>query len=386
MPNEKVRFTPVLGLVYTLSGIVCAMAFQTSIAPVIDQVAAQNGLTFFGRTLLMSAPSFGSMILMIPVGKLLDRGNPVRLTLPFLATSLLCSIMSMLGTNNSWMLAWRFIAGLAFAPLFIYGIQIISLVVPPKSRTSISVIQTLGAPIAYLLTAVLSPMITQKLGFQFTYIVPAALAAIGILGSIMYWNLEIPERKIQTAAKGWLSKESLILAVCWGFFMLGTSVFLFLGSNMARTYYGFDPAVAGLTNLTFAIPAMIIGFVIGRFVDTKISRFTLISYPSIILGLLIFGSSLGPIPFIISVFTMGFAASLIPPVIFTTPQKIEHPSKIGQSIGFINVVGTFCMLISAPIAGMLKDTIGSWVAPFAYAGLMAISIFFVSLSIKRSLA
>ena len=104
------------------------------------------------------------------------------------------------------------------------------------------------------------------------------------------------------------------------------------------------------------------------------------------LGILIFSTSLGRIPFIVSIFIMGFAASLIPPMIFTTLARIEPPSKIAQSISFINMAGTFAMLISSPIAGLLKDTLQSWVAPFAYAGLMGISIFFVSLTIKRSLS
>ena len=326
------------------------------------------------------------MIMLIPSGRMLDRGNPIRLSLPFLSLALLLSTLSLFTTNTWWMFALRLCAGLAFAPLYIYGIQIISLVAPAQSKNTLSTIQTLGAPIAYLVTSLLSSVITVNLGFNFTYLISIPFAIIGIVGSVYYWNLELPERKTQTQTKGWLSKESLVLAACWFLFSMCTSVFLFLGSNMARTQYGFSPLVAGFSNLTFAIPAMMIGFVIGIFIDKKINRFTLLSYPSLLLGILIFATSLGRIPFIVSVFTMGFAASLIPPVIFTTPSRIEPSSKIAQSIGFINMAGTFAMLISSPIAGLLKDTLQSWVAPFAYAGLMGISIFFVALTIKRSLS
>lgn len=386
MASKKIKFNPIFGLFYTLSGVICAFAFQTCIAPVIDQIAQANSLSFFLRTVIISAPSLGSMIMLIPSGRMLDRGNPIKLSLPFLSLALLLSTLSLFTTNTWWMLALRLCAGLAFAPLYIYGIQIISLVAPAQSKNTLSTIQTLGAPIAYLVTSLLSSVITVNLGFNFTYLISIPFALIGIVGSIYYWNLELPERKTQTQTKGWLSKESFVLAACWFLFSMCTSVFLFLGSNMARTQYGFSPLVAGFSNLTFAIPAMMIGFVIGIFIDKKINRFTLLSYPSLLLGILIFATSLGRIPFIVSVFTMGFAASLIPPVIFTTPPKIEPPTKIAQSIGLINMAGTFAMLISSPIAGMLKDTLNSWVAPFAYAGLMGISIFFVSLIIKRSLS
>lgn len=388
MTSNRIRFTPFLGLLYTLSGVICAFAFQTSIAPVIDQVAQTNNLSFFLRTVLLSAPSLGSMVMLVPSGKMLDRGNPIRLSLPFLVMALILSILSLFTKNTWWMLALRLFAGLVFAPLYIYGIQIISLLAPPQSRNTLSTIQTLGAPMAYLLTSLLSSVITINLGFNYTYLIPIPFALAGVIGSLFFWNIELPERKTQTQAqtKGWLSKESLVLAACWGLFSMSTSVFLFLGSNMARTYYGFSPTVAGLSNLTFAIPAMIVGFVVGLFVDKKVKRFTLLSYPSLLLGVLIFATSLGKVPFVISIFTMGFAASFIPPIIFTTPPRIEPPSKIAQSIGFINMAGTFAMLISSPIAGLLKDTLQSWTAPFAYAGLMGVSIFFVSLIIKRSLS
>lgn len=386
MIPKKPTFKPFFGLLYTLSGVVCALAFQTSIAPVIDQIAKTNGLSFFTRTVLVSAPSLGSMLMMVPSGKMLDRGNPIRISLPFLCLALVFSVLGLFFTDTLPMLVLRLLAGLAFAPLFIYGIQTISLVAEPQSRTILSIIQTLGAPIAYLLTSLLSSIIAINLGFCFTYLIAIPFAAIGILGSIYYWNLELPKREKPQAQKGWLTKESIILAICWGLFSLSTSVFIFLGSNMARVYYGFSPVLSGMTNLTFAIPALIIGFVIGNFVDKKVNRFTLISYPSLLLGVLVFATSLGRIPFIISVLTMGFVASFIPPIIFTTPPKIEPSSKIAQSIGLINMVGTFAMLISSPIAGMLKDSFGSWLAPFGYAGLMGISIFFVSLTIKRSLS
>ncbi|MBP7733237.1 MAG: MFS transporter [Caldisericia bacterium] len=386
MTSGRIKFNPVLILLYTLSGVICAFAFQTCIAPVIDQVAQTNNLSFFLRTIIMSAPSLGSMAFLIPSGKMLDKGNPVRLSLPFLSAALILSILSIFTTNTVWMLVLRLCAGLAFAPLYIYGIQIISLVAPPQSKNTLSTIQTLGAPMAYLLTSLLSSVITINLGFNFTYLIPIPFAIIGIVGSVYYWNLELPERKTQTQTRGWLSKESLVLAACWFLFSMCTSVFIFLGPNMARTLYNFSPIAAGFTNLTFAIPAMIVGFIIGSFVDKKVKRFTLISYPSLILGILIFSTSLGRIPFIVSIFIMGFAASLIPPMIFTTPPRIEPPSKIAQSISFINMAGTFAMLISSPIAGLLKDTLQSWVAPFAYAGLMGISIFFVALTIKRSLS
>lgn len=386
MIPEKPTFKPFFGLLFTLSGVVCALAFQTSIAPVIDQIAKTNNLTFFVRTILVSAPSLGSMLMMVPSGKMLDRGNPVRLSLPFLCLALLFSVLGLFAKDTVPMLVLRLLAGLAFAPLFIYGIQLISLVANPQQRTVLSIIQTLGAPIAYLLTALLSSVITINLGFNYTYLIAIPFAAIGIIGSIYYWNLELPERKRFQKQKGWLSRESFVLAVCWGLFTLCTSVFIFLGSNMARVHYGFSPVVSGMTNLTFAVPAMIVGFLVGRFVDKKVKRFTLISYPSLLLGVLVFATSLGKIPFVVSVLTMGFVASLIPPIIFTTPPKIEPPTKIAQSIGFINMVGTFAMLISSPIAGVLKDSLQSWLAPFAYAGLMGISIFFVSLTIKRSLS
>jgi MFS family permease len=383
---ENPTFKPFFGLLYTLSGVVCALAFQTSIAPVIDQIAKANDLSFFTRTFLVSAPSLGSMLMMIPSGKMLDKGNPIRLSLPFLCFALLFSTLGLFVVDTIPMLVIRLLAGLVFAPLFIYGIQTISLVAKPQSRTMLSIIQTLGAPIAYLLTSLLSSIITINLGFSYTYLIAIPFAVIGIIGSIYYWNLYLPERKKPQVQKGWLSKESIVLAICWGLFSLSTSVFIFLGSNMARVYYGFSPVLSGMTNLTFAIPALIIGFIIGNIVDKKVNRFTLISYPSLLLGVLIFATSLGKIPFIVSVLTMGFVASFIPPIIFTTPPKIEPPSKIAQSIGLINMVGTFAMLISSPIAGMLKDKLGTWLAPFAYAGLMGISIFFVSLSIKRSLS
>jgi predicted MFS family arabinose efflux permease len=228
-------------------------------------------------------------------------------------------------------------------------------------------------------------LITNALGFQFTYLVPLLFASIGIALTFIFWNLDIPSRAAGAKETGWITRESFILAVCWGLFTISTSVFLFLGANMGQDH-GFSDIVAGLGNLSFAIPAMIVGFIIGSLMDRRVSRFSLMTVAPVLLGVFIFITSLGKAWWIVGVCLMGFAASLIPPVIFTTPPRIEKPGRIAQAIGFINMVGTFSMLISSPIAGILKDATGTWLAPFGFAGLMGISIAFVSFSIKRGLS
>lgn len=386
MSNKKPVFTPVLGLIFTLSGVVCAMSFQTSISPVIKMIADANNLSVTFRMILTSVPSFGAMLLMIPAGRMLDRGNPVKLSLPFLLVLLVSSISCMLSTNTTWMLIWRLIAGFAFAPLLIYGIQLITLVAPVKSRNNFSTIQTLGAPMAYFFTAILSPTIATNLGYNFVYITPLVFAVIGIALAFYFWNIDIPERTPIAASKGWIMKESVVLAVCWGLFSMATSVFLFLGSNMAQDQFGLPPAIAGMSNLAFAIPAMIVGFIIGRFMDTKLKRIFIITIPAVLMGIFIFTTTLSLPMFVISLVLMGFSGSFIPPVVFSTTTKLERRDKIAQAIGFINLIGTFAMLISAPIAGSLKEMFNSWLAPFAYAGLMGVCICLVALSIKRSLS
>lgn len=361
------------------------MSFQTAISPVIKTIGDSFNLSYVMKTVLMSAPSLGAVLLMIPAGRFLDRSNPVRFALPFLALMFICSFGSLFAKDFTALLVFRLTAGIAFAPLLIYGIQLISLVAKPTEKNRLSTIQTLGAPMAYLLTASFSPLLTRVLGFQFTYLIPMTFSLIGVIFVFRFWNLEIPERPKLTQTKGWITKESVVLAVCWGLFSISTSVFIYLGANMAQDL-GFSDIVAGLGNLAFAIPAMIVGFIIGDFIDKKIRRITLMTLPSIMLGVLIFTTSLGKLGWLVGVFAMGFAAAAIPPVIFTTPVKFEAPGKIAQAIGFINLVGMFSMLVAPPIAGLLKSATGSWLVPFGFAGLMGVSISLVVLSIKRGLA
>lgn len=385
MKKSQIRFTSFLGLVFTLSGVICAMSFQTAISPVIKTVGDSLNLSYVMKTVLMSAPSLGAVLLMIPAGRFLDRSNPVRFALPFLILVSLCSFCSLFAKDFTTLLILRLVVGIGFAPLLIYGIQLISLVAKPSEKNRLSTIQTLGAPMAYLLTSSLSPMITRALGYQFTYLIPLTFSLIGIILLIRFWNLEIPERPRLAQSKGWITRESVVLAVCWGLFSISTSVFIYLGANMAQDH-GFSDIVAGLGNLAFAIPAMIVGFMIGDIVDKKVSRLTLMTIPSILLGIFIFITSLGKVGWIVGVFVMGFAAATIPPVIFTTPVKFEAPGKIAQAIGFINLVGMFSMLVAPPMAGLLKSSTGSWLVPFAFAGLTGASISLVVLFIKRGLA
>lgn len=385
MEKEKIQFTSFLGLVFTLSGVISAMSFQTAISPVIKTVGDSLNLSYVMKTVLMSAPSLGAVLLMIPAGRFLDRSNPVRFSLPFLVVMLACSFCSLFARDYTTLIVFRLVAGITFAPLLIYGIQLISMVAKPVDRNRLSTIQTLGAPMAYLLTASLSPLITRALGYQFTYLIPLAFSVVGIIFALRFWNLQIPERPKLAKTNGWITKESVVLAVCWGLFSISTSVFIYLGANMAQDH-GFSDIVAGLGNLAFAIPAMIVGFIIGDLIDKKIRRLKLMIIPPILMGIFIFITSLGKVGWIVGVFLMGFAAATIPPVIFTTPVKFEAPGKIAQAIGFINLVGMFSMLVAPPLAGLLKSATGSWLVPFGFAGFVGVSISLVVLSIKRGLA
>ncbi len=372
-------------LMLTLTASICVMAFQVSFSAVLDQLKLANGISSFLATVLVSSPSFFIILLSSISGRFLDRNNPVLVSLYAFIFVFSLSFVGLFAHGFYTILILRLLAGVAFAPLLVIAFKLPQMVYPKEIQNRMMTIQTLGAPIGAIIMLFSGAWLGTNFGYTFVYIPCILFSIIGIVLSVVVnkeFDVDTSKPKTYSASK--LKPITNSMATAWMLFSGSTAVFLYLGTVIGKSH-GIPLYLSVFGSAFLMIPPLFISPVVGEIMDKKVSRFWLMILSSIIISISLLLMSINGIIWIIAAITLGIFASIIPPIVFSTPSKFESRQNSGYAVGKINMFGTIGMLLAPPVAGFVYDISSSWTYVMIFAAIVSLAIILVAIFNRRSL-
>lgn len=303
----------------------------------------------------------------VPVGVLLDRYGPRRLTT--IATALCAAGCFLFGTAKILSMAevGRLFIGFGSAFAVVSCLSIAAAWFPIKRfafLTGLTVtIGMLGAISAETPLAIL----VANVGWRLSMLI---LAIIGALLSLLMWffvrdkkNTAVPQTKQQPLLAGLRyivkQKQNWLIAIYGGLVFAPTSIFggLWGVPFLIATYHLDRPVAAGIISMSF------IGWVIGSPIGGWFSDFTgrrLVSLyiassgAFVALTLLLYVPNLSLFYLNILLFAFGFFSSAFLPS-FSIIREINPPSINGTALGFMNMLNMVGGAAGQPLVGFLLD-------------------------------
>ncbi|MBP6927010.1 MAG: MFS transporter [Caldisericia bacterium] len=365
----------VLGLSFSI--VIAAMGFQVAPSTVMGIIRELNLLNFTQAMLLANAPAFMSLFIMLPVGRFLNTRNPIRWSLSVSILLALVSALLLFMASYPFMLSFRFLGGLATAPAYIIGSQLPLVAFQPEYRNRFSAIQTLAAPIGTILATQTGGLIASRFGHTLVYIVPLLFSFIAIIFAIKLWSAKLPEIERPAQKNPFLpSVKTMLMAIVWALFSGATAGAFINTSTEIGIFEGLARPVASLGPLFLMVPSFFISPWVGSMLDKKTRRGNMLIVAGLAMTLSILILPIGKPLWFVGSILLGLSASLIPPVVFSSPGKFEPRHNMAYSLSIINLFGTIGLIASTPLVGTIRDATQSWPAT-----MIAVSVFCFAISL-----
>lgn len=374
----------------TLAFTVC-FAVWTIFAIIGVRIKDELGLSETEFGLLVGTPILTGSLSRMLLGIWTDRfGGRLVLTLTMLAASIATALLSLAHTYPQMLLAALGV-GLSGGS-FAVGIAYVSRFFPASKQGAALGIFGAGN-VGAAVTKFLAPFVLVAAGWQTVALVWAGLLA---LTAVIFWfttdddPVTIRRRATGEAATALALEFAPLKDVrvwrfaLYYFFTFGAFVALALWlPRYLIGVYGFDIKTAGMIGAMYSIPASIFRAYGGVLSDRKGARIVLywtfavsaaallvLSIPptdSVVRGIkgtMPFHFEIGPIPFIVIMFVLGFFMSLGKAAVYKHIPSY-YPTSIGSVGGLVGMIGGLGGFILPIAFGALNDLTGVWQSCFA---------------------
>lgn len=384
-------------------------AVWTIFAIIGVKIKEDLGLTETQFGLLVGLPILTGSLSRVFLGIWTDQyGGRVVYTLTMLAAAAATYLLSFASTY-AWMLVAALGVGLAGGS-FAVGIAYVSKWYPQeKQGTALGIfgVGNVGAAV----TKFIAPFVLVAFGWQTVAVVWASVLAIMAL--IFFMSSQDDPEIVARRARGekprsaWLQLEPLRHQQVWRFalyyfFVFGGFVALALWlPHYLIDVYGLGIKSAGMLAAFYSIPASLFraygGHLSDRYGARTVMYWTfgvsliclfMLSYPQTdyvihgIEGPIAFSTSMGLIPFVMTIFVLGFFMSLGKAAVYKHIPVYypKHVGAVGGLVGMIGGLGGFVL----PIAfGVMADLTGIWTSCFMLLFLIvAVSVSWMHFAIR----
>lgn len=261
-------------------------------------------------------------------------------------------------------------------------------------------------------TKFLAPFVMVAMGWQaVAQIWAAALLVIGVIFLVL--TKDDPEYRARRrgAVRAEPMREQLkVLAniqvwrfSLYYFFVFGAFVALALWlPRYLMGVYDLDVKTAGMLAAFYSVPASLFRIYGGRLSDRFGARAVLywtfgiaalctfmLSYPPTtyiidgIRGPIRFSTSMGLVPFLVTIFVLGFFMSLGKAAVFRHI-PVYYPDRVGAVGGIVGMVGGLGGFVLPLVFGVLNDLTGVWTSCFAFLFLVVtVSLVWMHFAIRR---
>ncbi len=345
---------PVIAFILMLS----AFAVGTSefiIVGVLPEVAADLGVDVPTAGLLVTAyavsVAVGGPVLTVFTGRIARR----TLLISVMALAFVASVASALADDYALLMVARMVAALAQGLFFAVASQIAIAAVPPEKQTAAIAKVVNGVALSTILGIPLGTLIGQNYGWRASFVLVAALTAIGfagvVLGTPKVAHQPDPGVRASLFAFG---RRTVLLG-------LATTVLSFTGLITAFTYVapalrevtGFEPGWVTGVLLVYGVGTLVGSTLAGKVPMHSIAR--VLPIPLGVLGvmLLAHGPMLGSkVGAVVSVFVLGASAFTAGPLVHTYLM-----GQAGSAAGLVASVNISAFNVAAALGPVLGGAV-----------------------------
>ena len=373
----------------TISFTVC-FAVWTIFAIIGIRIKDELGLNETQFGLLVGTPILTGSLIRLALGIWTDQyGGRLVYTLTMLAAAMATFLLAYAHTYPQMLIAALGvgISGGSFA----VGVAYVSRWYPTEQQGTALGIFGAGN-VGAAVTKFLAPFVLVAYGWQVT----AQVWAIGIaLMGIIFWfsttdDPVLRERRArgQKATSAWLELEPLKNVQVWRFalyyfFVFGAFVALSLWlPRYLINVYGVDIKTAGMLAAMFSLPASVFraygGHLSDRYGARRVMYWTFLvavictfalAYPPAdyivrgIKGPISFHMEMGVVPFVVTVFVLGFFMALGKAAVYKHI-PVYYPKNVGSVGGLVGMIGGLGGFVLPIAFGALNDLTGIWTSCF----------------------
>jgi NNP family nitrate/nitrite transporter-like MFS transporter len=373
------------------------------------RIQQELGLSDTQLGLLAGTPILTGSLVRIFLGIWTDQiGGRVTYVLTMLLAAIATFLLSYATTYEMMLLA---ALGLGLAGgSFAVGVAYVSKWYPTAEQGTALGIFGAGN-IGAALTKFVAPFVMVALGWQWVAIIWAAGL---VVTAVIFWftTEDDPELKARRAAgikapSMMMQLEPLKNVQVWRFslyyfFVFGAFVALSLWLPRYLTgVYNLDIQTAGMLAAAYSIPASLFraygGHLSDRYGARAIMYVTfgvsivctfMLSYPPTdyvihgVRGEIAFSTEMGLVPFVITVFVLGFFMSLGKAAVYKHI-PVYYPNSVGAVGGLVGMIGGLGGFILPIAFGMMNDLTGVWTSCFMLLfGIVAVSLLWMHFSIR----
>lgn len=364
-------------------------AVNSAYPPILLLIKEELRLTYTESGMLITAYFTGYTMGQIPWGYLADRfggGKALATSVLGLAASTLLS-----GAARSGMevVAWRFLAGLLGAGIFVPGVRLISeWFVKERRGTAIGLFGT-GTSLGGILGASASPFIALSFDWRWS-LWSFALLGLSLVPVMWFWMRGASRRR----EKGVSRRGSEGLVRRWSFWLLGFDQFVRLGMTYAMATWlptflsethDLNLVLAG-TSITLMSVVGIISNPVGGLVSDRAGEVPVmaVSFAALIPCLCAL-SVTRDLAFIwISITLLGWLTNFLRGPMFAILPKLYGIERAGRSTGYQNTFASAGAVVLPFIVSFLRDHTASfeagWLSLTLFCGMGSIA----TLMLKRS--
>ena len=382
----------------TIAFTIC-FAVWTIFSIIGIRIKQQLGLNDTEFGLLIGTPILSGSLIRLVLGIWTDQYGGRRVyTVVMLAAAVATYLLTWAHTYPQFLVAALFvgIAGGSFA----VGVAYVSRFFPAtKQGTALGIFG--AGNVGAAVTKFLAPFVLVAYGWQTVAQVWAL--AIGAMG-ILFWicSEEDPVTRARRAASekpksAWLELAPLKNIQVWRFalyyfFLFGAFVALALWlPQYLIKVYGVDIETAGMTAAMFSFPASVFraygGHLSDRYGARRVMYWTflvavaatfILSYPptdyavKTVSGTLSFHLEMGLVPFVVTIFVLGFFMALGKAAVYKHI-PVYYPNSVGAVGGLVGMIGGLGGFVLPIAFGALVDLTGLWTSCFMLLFLLVTS-------------
>lgn len=352
-------------------------------------IGAQNALGFsdtqFG--LLAGTPILTGSLSRIVLGIWADRIGGRRIYAGVMVLAAAATFLTSYADSFAWLMVAALGVGLA-GGAFSVGVAYVSRFFPPERQGTALGIFGAGN-VGAAITKFIAPFIMVAMGWE---MVARLWAGALLITAILFLLLTRDEpKRPEAGADNDLKSQIAILAnvqvwrfSLYYFFVFGAFVALALWlPHYLINVYDLDIRTAGMLAAFYSVPASLFRIYGGRLSDRYGARAVLygifgisllctflLSYPPTtyiiegIRGPIRFHTEMGLVPFLVTLFLLGFVMSLGKAAVFKHI-PVYYPNHIGAVSGVVGMVGGLGGFVLPLAFGVLADLTGIWTSCFA---------------------
>lgn len=344
------------GFVALCSLNVLNSAYSTVLAIIKEELAISYTLS----GALMSSYFVGYTVGQIPWGYLADRvGSRRAMTMSVIGIAS-STVLFGLASDIMQAIAFRFLAGLLGAGVFVPSVRLISTWFSPRERGTALGVLSIGGSIGLIAASWAAPLIAIRLGWRGSMII---FGILGLLSSAVMWST-LRDRRVAGFSTA-MEEEVTGFLRTGSFWILALTQFLRLGSNYAfiawlplilHEEYGFGLLAAGTALSIFNFAGMLsnpVGGLISDRVGEK--KVLLVSFFALGLNVLLFTGVRTFLMVYAAAFTLGWFINFIRSPSFAILPRLYGVDVAGKVSGIHNTFASIGALALPLLLGYVRD-------------------------------